>query len=289
MKRQGNTSVVVVLGALCLSSCTIQITPGLPDTSTANKSIDLSLDFAAGSRMQVNWIDGDIVVRIDPAADEVRITGTMSVAANTDDEATLLIAGVDIDLEYSDDDDNLIVASMSVPDVSIAASFSADVEIVVPAGLDLDIQHIAGNVTINGNDENTKIVLLAGDVEVTGQSGGDIEIEVDSGDVHVDSSAGDVVMIIEVGTATVQASPAGGGRVQVVVNIGDADLSIAPDFGAILDLDASNGTVSANLDGFAIIGLNVTGNSLTATLGDGEGSIDVNVTSGDISFQPLEN
>ena len=104
--------------------------------------------------------------------------------------------------------------------------------------------------------------------------------------VAVDSSGGDVHVTADSGSVAVNASPPDGGTVLVILTSGPVGVAVPTSFGATLSLKTTLGIVSV-LDGFDVSDFEISDNSLTATLGDGGGIIDVTVGTGDIIFQPL--
>ena len=225
----------------------------------------------------------------------------------------MLPKGINLDVKCSsadvfanDLDNNNIQVNGSSSDVSLE-EVVGDIYIDVSSG-DLEAYHIKGNIELDGSSSDYEIEDISGNVRASTSSGdgvidkviGDVDIKTSSGEVRaygvdgnftVRTSSGDVVA--ESITGSANASTSSGtvqfrkltntdGMFSAYTNSGDVYIELADKFGGRVELETVSGDISAEFDQ-----LNVRNRGrkfLTGTVGSGDGNVDIETSSGDITL-----
>ena len=275
---------VVLLGSI---ACTIEGSIELfPRIDIAREDFSLSAPADGIDALRIDWENGSVTVRIDDTATEITAAGEKTVRAGDEEDSEQGLTELSITLEVDESDpDKLVLRFRLAPD-HVSANFVANVEVVLPSGLDLDIDADNGVVVVTGNTGETKIDLRNGEVEVTEQIG-DTFVDVKNGSIEIDSLAGSVDVDVDNGDITVTARPVGGDRLIARVDLGDIDLLVPANTAADLDLDTDLGAVSVSLSEFVVTELNTGLFSITATINGGGVEISADVDFGTVSFGSL--
>jgi hypothetical protein len=257
----------------------------IPGTSNrATEDFDLSAPAEGITSLGVDWLNGEILVRVDPAVTDVEASGTKSARAFINESASDILDAIQIELAVDPADESKLLLTFDGP--ASGALIGADVEVLLPASLDLSITSTNGRIRVDDNAAATTVRLTNGDVMIDGQVG-DTLVDVDNGDVDVNSENGDVDVDVDNGTAEIDADPPDGGSISVRSDVGNLRIRVPAGFAASLDLRVDVGNVDADLDGFVVTDLQQEFNSLSATLNGGGGSIVADVDLGTIAFDKL--
>jgi hypothetical protein len=256
-------------------------------TSTAQGTIGLSLSPTGVAAMRVEWADGVVTVSVDPNAADITVTGTKTAQGSSTEEADARLADVTVELAPDATDPTLAVLRMSAPS-TLLSNTSADVNVVLPAGLPLTVRSKSGVVAVTGNTALTDVVLDQGHISVLEQTG-DVRISSSDAVIDVDSQAGNVDVTSENGNIEVRAQPAAGGYAKVVAQVGVVKIWVPAEFAAALDLSSTPvfGRVHADLDGFTVTDRSEKSYAVTATLNGGGGEVIGECDTGDLSFARL--
>ncbi|MCG3138360.1 MAG: hypothetical protein HJJLKODD_02223 [Phycisphaerae bacterium] len=275
--------VLLGTGLLFLVGCDISI--DIPDYPEASTDYSESASFAGIEELHIDWLAGDIVLLVNPEATNITVTGTKQATAETEDEAELFLAGIDVDL--TDVGDGLMTIEMQVPQVSGFADFSASAEVTIPVGVILTIHNPEGDVRLTGNNHLTTVTVSDGNVTIREQQSGHVQVTGDEGDIDIESRNGNITVELVQGTVTLKCEPSLNAQLRVDLLTGIVNLAVDEDFGAQMVVEVDSGDLDLDLEGFPVSDLVVDDDQVSATLGDGTGLIDIRVDGGTIIFGPL--
>lgn len=153
-----------------------------------DKRIDQVLDVSGSSILDVAAAAGDLRISGDPGTSEVKIRGKVCVS----EESWL----DEVSIETSTGDRATI--SVVIPDTDGWTIWGnryayVDLELVVPDGLNLDIQDSSGDMEIE-KVAAVKVKDSSGDIRITDASG-PVVIRDSSGDIRVQDLAGDFTVV----------------------------------------------------------------------------------------------
>ncbi len=282
-----NPGVIRLLAFGCaafaaIGGCTVIVNPG-----EAEEDFTLNTSATDVETLRVRWVNGAIVIRVDDAATEITADGVMKVVAASDAEAEDALEDIEIAFETTDAVPSRRTLRFEAPDSSLTKIYSAEVEVVLPAGMDLDIDTVNGPVTVTGNTGVTEIQVTNGTVNVTAQAG-DTDVDVTNGEVTVISTAGNVRADVVNGGISITAEPADDGSVVALTNVGDIEIFVPADIAASVDLRGGIGQVSAEWNAFDDVD-NITSGAarLQATLNGGGGEVTAETDVGTVELDAI--
>lgn len=120
------------------------------------------------SMLRVAWTDGDVSISVDPAATEIRATGKYRTFASPQLRAVEALDKIAARLTVDPATPGTFVLALAIDrDADNAdVDFGADLNIVLPASVPLDIQSRNGNVTISGVRGALQVIVENGDADV---------------------------------------------------------------------------------------------------------------------------
>ncbi len=158
-----------------------------------------------------------------------------------------------------------------------------DVRLVVPAGANLEvfvgngpveIVDLTGNVEIRTDNGAVEVSNVKGDV-ITKTTLRSVSITDVTGDVSANTTEADIDLRLDPGL---------NGRISASTTTGEIRLMVPKSTAARVMLLSENGTVTANLNGFAVTDISTSSGFLEGTLNGGGGAIELISLSGQISF-----
>lgn len=288
MKHRMNSIAAVLVSPLILAvGCSVSASWSFL-AGDVEENFSLSAPFEDAGSLTILWRNGEVTVRVDESATEITANGTKIVQAATDDVAQDMADQIEITMEVSESLPTQVFLRFTAPD-DLAALFSADVEVVLPAGIVLSIRNDNGNVTVQGNTESTDIEVNIGIVTVTDQSG-DITVDTTVGRIDIDSTAATVEATGDTASISITAQPGEDGSVVARTANGSVSISVSADTPANLSLKTIVGTIVVSLEDFTVNDLPPIGGfvtEVTATLNGGGGQIVGETVIGNVSFGSL--
>lgn len=261
---------------------------------TAHNHSTQTIDVEGVTTLRVTSRNGSIEVDVDTTRDDARIESSTFAVADTEDEAQDLLAQIVITIRRTGDNDEILEITVEFPpdDGGSSRHFGpggrsgASFDIVLPAGLDLELTTQNGPVEVDDNTGSVQIETSNGSIQVEDQTG-DVDVQSSNGGIQLLGIEGNVVAHTSNGGIHVEAEPPAGGMIDVDTSNGPVAIRVPTDFAAALDLETSNGFVFVDLDGFDVTDLDQTNRHVTATLNGGGGSITGRTSNGPISFRGL--
>lgn len=260
------------------------IDPDNPNIERSSKTID----FDAVQTLRVDIPTGRVTIQMDAdlSSATMRVTKTILSGGHSRDDLRELLTNSVVTAGPSFIDLGRLEIEARPARGLGSTEIAFDVLITLPTSVPTEIVLGNGPVQVVGLQANVEIRTNNGAITVTGVSGhviartGDrpIEITDTSGNIEAETSNADIILRV---------APAANGFVMAVTHDGNIDLAVAIGTGAELRLDAQDGTVAANLNGFNISNLSVATDFLHGILNDGAGRIEARTETGEISFVGL--
>lgn len=288
MKHRRNSIAAVLVSPLILAvGCSVSASFSFL-AGRVEENFSVSAPFEDAGSLTILWRNGEVSVRVDESAMEITANGTKIVQAATDDDAQEMADEIEIIMEVAESFPVQVFLRFTAPD-DLIALFSADVEVVLPAGIVLSIRNDNGNVTVQGNTESTDIEVNIGIVTVTDQSG-DITVDTTVGRIDIDSTGATVEATGDTASISITAQPGADGSVVARTANGSVSISVPADTPANLSLKTIVGTIVVSLEDFTVNDLPPIGGfvtEVTATLNGGGGQIVGETVIGNVSFGSL--
>lgn len=180
------------------------------------------------------------------------------------------------------DDERLDVEASIAPELS-DEDVLFDVRLVVPAGANLEVFVGNGPVEIVDLTGNVEIRTDNGAVEVSNVKG-DVIAKTTLRAVSITDVTGDVSANTTEADIDLRLDPGLNGRISATTSTGEIRLMVPKSTAARVMLLSENGTVTANLNGFAVTDISTSSGFLEGTLNGGGGAIELISLSGQISF-----
>jgi len=275
----------------------------VPLTTLAGESVDERRDIAAGARVTVENIAGEIEIQAWDR-NEVYLTGKLGSSV---EELEINETGSGLEITVINRDERNIdetILKLKVPgSVSIAASaVSADIEIsgmnndkltgssvsgdvVIRASSEwVSIESVSGNVAFSGQTARISAESVSGDIELSGISG-QIEATTVSGDMEVaagivdrgsfETVSGDIRAVMELSAS---------GKLRAESMSGDVTVTLPDSQAGLFKVQTFSGRISTDF-GSVSDAEHGPGSHLKYTAGDGGAEIRVESFSGNIKLQ----
>lgn len=181
---------------------------------------------------------------------------------------------------------------------------AAEVEVTGIRGAELTVENVSGDVTVDSQARDVEINTVSGDqhltlhsndvsaesvsgdVEITGELGGKIDLEAVSGTLRVDSrsAAKSLTAGVVSGDVKLRTGLQPGGRLRAESLSGDLEVTLPAATSASLSASSFTGTIKS-FAGTVETEEHGPGSSLDAKLGGGDGSIELETFSGDLTVR----
>jgi hypothetical protein len=211
------------------------------------------------SRIRLDAVNGEIEITGQPGATSVTVTAELIVGSNVSrlDADTGLNQ---LDVIVADGSDEIFVQTQQ-PKTLDGRRYIVNYNITVPSDLAVDVTQDNGHVTV-------------ADIESS------LSVEVGNGNVYLPDIFGFATVSVDIGSVDGTVTLPPGGEIMIATGIGDIDLRIPKSTSAELSALVGFGAITwNNLD---LLNAVHTNNSLTGTLGDGAGLIDLDTRNGNI-------
>lgn len=224
-----------------------------------NGSVLESLPVAGHSRIRLEAGNGEIAITGQPGATSVTVTADLQVGSNVsrlDAETGLNQLGVLV----ADGSDEIFVQTLQ-PNNLDGRQYVVNYNITVPDHLAVDVTQVNGHVTVSSIESS-------------------LFIEVKNGNVYLSDIIGVATVSVDDGSIDGSVTLPPGGEIMLSTGIGDIDLRVPKSTSAELSALVGFGAITwNNLD---LLNAVHTTRSLTGTLGDGSGLIDLDTRNGNI-------
>jgi hypothetical protein len=232
---------------------------------TAKKTFDDDFPIDNHIRINVEAIKGEIVVTGQSDAQYVTVTAHLTVGSDTQEDAELHLD--DLDVLVTDGANEILIQTVQ-PDNINGRKYLVEYDIIVPKSFEVVASQANGSIAILDIQNSVEVSNKNGDVFLSDIVGG-VTADVQNGGIE-----GTVVLPFNE-------------TIDLSVNNGGIELNIPT---------ATSAEFSASVDGIGAINVSdlditdswSTGNTLTGTLGNGEGSIVLSTVNGNIDIIGLD-
>lgn len=158
--------------------------------------------------------------------------------------------------------------------------------VVDTAAADVEASTVSGDLTLVARSRDVSVESVSGDVELSGTIGGRIEMEAVSGGLRLDSSGSAKHLSASVvsGDIELRTGLQSGGRITAESLSGDLELILPANSSARLSASSFTGTIRAD-QGKVDTEEHGPGSSLETQLGSGDGKIELETFSGDLTVR----
>ncbi len=278
----------VVLGALTLAGCPVS-------TERNSFTVEKTLPFAADDLLSVNAKNGKISVHATKNISEVRVTASVKVEMRQYGSPTAVQHALQDLLDEIEIKVVPVSVGVSIETISPEVSFppdaivTVDYDIEVPEQAGLRVDSGNGDVSIDGTIGSVDTDLGNGDISLTGIQG-NLDVRLGNGSLQCLEIAG--VIDAEVGNGRVTVSHKlpllAEERWSVEVGNGSVTARLTEGSAFKVSASASVGDIQKGCFGFDVDrqwpGI---GEQANAQEGEGGGTIDISMGSGDIEFECL--
>lgn len=224
----------------------------------AQASFSYEIDLVNQLTFQIEAINGSININGAPDSDLLKVSGIKTVGSESIEDAEKHLD--DLSVEVTETDNEIFVETIQ-PNNSRGRSYTVDYDISLPDNLRSIVLQVNGTISIEGIRANLEAELVNGDIELE-DIRANTKVSVVNGSIE-----SDIIM------------PLGGSLEQRIVN-GTIDLTLPDTTSAMFSAEISNGDIV--LSGLNLTDQNVTTRRVSGTMGDGNGSISLRVTNGEI-------
>jgi hypothetical protein len=270
--------VTILLSAL--SGCST--VPTGVGSGAASTGYSVATEIEGVTTLDISWRGGTISVVAESATTAILASGTATVRAATDESAATALEDVNVRFDTTDAGSGRVRLVFDAPENG-AAIYSATAFVVVPTGVDLNIESESGNVQVVGADGAVGIAVVSGNISVFNQTGA-VSATTENGNIEVNGAIGAVSADTLNGNIAVNTNPLENGSVTATTLRGGVTIVVPASVGASLRLEATVGTVFADLNAFTLSEPSFDPNRVTAVLNDGGGSIVGSTGNGFVTF-----
>ena len=224
-----------------------------------------SVPVAGHSRIHLDAVNGEIVITGQPGATSVTVTAELQVGSNVsrlDAETGLIQLGVLV----ADGSDEIFVQTLQPKNLD-GRQYIVNYTITVPSDLAVDVTQVNGHVSVSSIESS-------------------LFVEVENGNVYLSDIFGFATVSVENGSVDGTVTLPPGGEIMISTGIGDIDLRIPASTSAELSALVEFGAIT--WDNIDLLNVVHTNRSLTGTLGDGTGLIDLDTRNGNIDVSGFD-
>lgn len=218
-------------------------------------------DATGFNEVQLDGINGNITVVGVSGTGEVVISGFRRVRSSTRADAEAELERLQVALTTVGD---AIVIRTEQPPETQGRTYEVQYDLTVPRRLEVEIDNVNGNITVDTLDDDVDVVTTNGNIDVSDIVGNATALTVNG---NVDA---EVTMPL-------------GGEIGLRSTNGNLTLDIPRTTSASLTATLANGDITTS--NLSIDDLQSTNTSLTGTLGGGDGAIELNTTNGNIAIR----
>lgn len=222
VSRPASRSLLVVVGILCV------VASGCGTPFQVRDHISLTAQLPA-EKLVVRTDFGDIIVRSDANATEIRAEATLIGKGSTPAEAEKALGEIRVSLEPREGESTIVVAAGEHPRGGLTRRYAVQWRITAPPDIVIEARTEFGDVEVDRFDSGVTIETAFGDIEA--DAAGPIELVTAFGDIELRVRAGnpgDVRVATEFGDVDVVLPPDRTGRVLADTDFGSVDAHFGP-------------------------------------------------------------
>jgi DUF4097 and DUF4098 domain-containing protein YvlB len=249
--------LLLALAMLPLAACDDDITSSNP--FDAEESFSLKVDAAGVTVIDVNGINGGIVITGSATADSITVAGVKRVDAETQEAADTWLDSLEVQVTEAS---GSVAVTTVQPTATQGRNFVVDYEIVIPENVRVVIENANGGIAVTALEAP-------------------VDIDNANGAILLDDIVGNVTVDLGNGAVSADVTLPASGQIDITVGNGDIELSIPDTTSAEFSAAVGNGTIT--MVGLTLQNQVSTSTSLTGTLGAGDGTIQLSTGNGTIT------
>jgi len=262
---------------------------GCEDDHSTNSSCDhyaedpfeYTVEITDQVRFRLAGITGSVEITGQPGVETITIAGEKRVGASSTSEAEAHLNDIEVDIQ--DGDEEVFVRTVHHGDAE-GRCYSIDYVITLPPELEVRVTNQTGTVT----------VIEMGDVRASVTTGGvtledvhgDADIDVTTGNVTLDDFYGTASADLITGNLFCRATLPPGGELDLKTITGQMTVQIPESTSA--QLTASVATGQINFSNLPLQDPNISNTYISGRLGDGDGTITLQVITGQLNVAGFE-
>lgn len=228
--RKGTTGSLsagacLAVGVLCL------VASGCGKPFQARERISLTAPLPT-QKLLVRTDFGDITVRSDADATEIRAEATLIGKGSTPAEAKKALSEIKATLAAEASDSGIVRAEAEHPKGGLTRSYEVRWHVIAPPNIFVDARTSFGDVDVGRFDRGLTIKTAFGDIEA--DAAGAIDLKSNFGDIELYIRAGEI------------------GDVRAITEFGDVDVRLPMNRAGHLTADTDFGSVDAHLEGMSM-------------------------------------
>ena len=244
----------------CSSDKTVDSEGNVNNTDfVAKESFSFRVDVTTHSRLRLDGVSGTVTITGESGSDSVLITGERRVGSESTQDAEAHLPLLQVSVQEIG---NEIYVKTTQPEQSHGRSYVVDYTITVPEGFVVSVNHVTGIVSINSAKNSVSVN------HVTGQ-------------VLLDEISGSAVVNLVTGGIEAEVTLPENGTINLNLVTGNIELDIPQNTSAEFSANVVTGTIS--MSDLVLQNQVSTSTSLSGTLGNGEGTILLNLVTGSVS------
>jgi hypothetical protein len=266
MKSTGKNFVIGVLLTTCIywigcgKDKSVDSKDDVANTNfVAKESFSFKVRVFDHTRLRLEAISGSVAITGESRSDSVLITGERRVGSESTRDAEEYLQLLQVTVQ---DLGNEIFVKTSQPEQTHGRSYVVDYTITLPENLDVSVDHVSGIVEIDSVDNSVSVNHVSGQV-LLDQVFGSAQVNLVSGEIEA------------------KVTLPKDGAINFNLVSGSVELDIPQNTSAEFSAKITSGTIS--ISDLVLQNQVSTPDSVTGTLGSGEGMISLNVVSGFIS------
>jgi len=280
---RGSLAVVFLATMTCclVVSCdddSTSPTDGHVDNTDYSATAEFSFRLAVGNRsaLHLYGITGTVEITGVSAIDSVHLWGERRVESESEEDAAEHLP--DLQVIVTEGTEQITVRTEQ-PDQTDGRNYEVDYHVDIPISWRVFVDQVTGNISITAVDGSTEVNSITGNVTVE-DSNADLGIDLITGNINLSDVQGNVDADLITGNINAEIILPDEGSCKLDVITGQINLSIPQSTSASFSARVTTGSI--NLTDLVLNDPYITPTIVTGTLGTGNGSIDLQIITGDI-------
>jgi len=263
---------------LLISGCSEDLPFNINKTDhSASESFDFDVGIELQSGFRLNAINGAIDVTGSTGVTVVEVWGEKIVRSESTEDAEEHLENLDVRITKNQSE---IYVETIQPRNTFGRSYEVEYHVLIPEHWKVNVVNVNGEVDVYSIENDVTVKLTNGDIKIENIAGS-ISADLTNGNTHLLNTLGNVDIEVTNGSITsTMILPEQGSCRMSTVN-GQISLSLPDNTSADFYAHVTNGFI--NISGFVLTNWQMTQNTATCTLADGNGSIRLDVTNGQIN------
>jgi hypothetical protein len=241
-----------------------------------------TLDFSGVDTIRIELAHAELIIEQGNDA-TLKVTKLISATGQSKERYQELLSATSVSAQRSFVDSSRLDVTAELPSDLLDTDVQLEVRLMLPAPANIEALLGSGGVSVTHLEGNLEIETTEGEIHIDGVYGNvvartsnhKISVADVSGNFEARTTGGDIELRLDSKSGARIAATADGGSIRISAVLGTS---------AAMSLTATDGNVSANLNGFSVSNVLSGDGYFNATLNSGAGRIEANTIGGDIEF-----